>query len=124
MSVAFQGSVGWRDQLFFDVTGRNDWSSALVYSNGNGNYSYYYPSFSGSWLLHETLRDQLPSWISFAKFRGSWAQVGNDTESYIINSAYSLMTGQLDNGNNVYALELPNKAYATNLKPEIGRAHV
>ena len=117
-SVAFAASVSWKDQLFLDVTGRNDWSSALVYSNGSGNYSYYYPSVSGSWLLHETFRDKLPSWISLAKFRGAWAQVGNDTDAYIINSAYSLLTAQLDNGNNVYALSLPTTAYSNDLKPE------
>ncbi|WP_455672103.1 SusC/RagA family TonB-linked outer membrane protein, partial [Phocaeicola sp.] len=118
LSVSFQASASWKDQVFLDVTGRNDWSSALVYSDSHGNYSYYYPSVSGSWLLHETFREQLPEWISFAKIRGSWAQVGNDTDAYTINSAYSLLTGQLDNGGNVYALSIPSTAYATNLKPE------
>jgi iron complex outermembrane receptor protein len=118
LSVAFQASVSWRDQIFLDVTGRNDWSSALVYANGTGNHSYYYPSFSGSWLIHETFKDKLPSWISFAKIRGSWAQVGNDTDSYIINTAYSLMTAKLDNGNSVYTLSLPSTMYSSNLKPE------
>lgn len=117
-SVAWQASASWKNQLFLDVTGRNDWSSALVYSDKHGNYSYYYPSVSGSWLIHETFRKQLPSWISFAKLRGSWAQVGNDTDAYIINSAYSLMTAQMDNGGNIYGLSLPDKAYSTNLKPE------
>ena len=37
----------------------------------NGNYSYFYPSVSGSWLISETFKDKMPSWISFAKIRGS-----------------------------------------------------
>ena len=90
LSIAFQASASWKDQIFVDVTGRNDWSSSLVYADGHGNYSYFYPSVNGSWILTQTFRDQLPEWVSFAKIRGSWAQVGNDTESYIINSAYSL----------------------------------
>ncbi|MGL4520687.1 MAG: SusC/RagA family TonB-linked outer membrane protein [Phocaeicola sp.] len=118
LSLAFQASVGWKNQLYLDVTGRNDWSSSLVYSNGHGNYSYYYPSVSGSWLLHETFKEKMPSWISFAKIRGSWAQVGNDTDSYIINSAYSLLTSSLDSGGTAYALSLPTTAYSTDLKPE------
>ena len=118
LSLSFQASASWKDQLFLDVTGRNDWSSSLVYSDGHGNYSYFYPSVSGSWLIHETLRDQLPEWISFAKIRASWAQVGNDTEAYTINSAYSLMTGQLQNGDNIYALSIPSTAYSNDLKPE------
>ncbi|MGL4520689.1 MAG: SusC/RagA family TonB-linked outer membrane protein [Phocaeicola sp.] len=118
LSMAFQASVGWKNQLYLDVTGRNDWSSALVYSDAHGNYSYYYPSVSGSWLLHETFKEKMPSWISFAKIRGSWAQVGNDTDSYIINSAYSLLTSSLDTGGNVYGLTLPTTAYSTDLRPE------
>ncbi|MDE6181061.1 MAG: TonB-dependent receptor, partial [Phocaeicola sp.] len=108
----------WKDQVFVDVTGRNDWSSSLVYSDKHGNYSYYYPSVSGSWLIHETFRDKLPEWISFMKIRGSWAQVGNDTDAYSINSAYSLLTATLDNGGNIYALSVPSQAFSNNLKPE------
>ena len=118
MSIAFQASASWKDQIFVDVTGRNDWSSSLVYSDTHGNYSYFYPSVNGSWILTQTFRDQLPEWVSFAKIRGSWAQVGNDTESYIINSAYSLNTSTLSNGSSVYALSLPSTAYSQDLKPE------
>ena len=117
LSVAFQAGVSWRDQVFVDVTGRNDWSSSLVYGDKHGNYSYFYPSVSASWLIHETLRGKLPEWISFAKIRGSWAQVGNDTDSYSINSAYSMMSGSAANGN-FYTLTLPTTAYSQNLKPE------
>ena len=117
LSVAFQAGVSWRDQVFVDVTGRNDWSSSLVYGDTHGNYSYFYPSVSASWLIHETLRGKLPEWISFAKIRGSWAQVGNDTDSYSINSAYSMMSGSAANGN-FYTLTLPTTAYSQNLKPE------
>lgn len=118
LSVAFQASASWKDQVFMDVTGRNDWSSSLLYTDTHGNYSYFYPSINGSWLIHETFRDQLPDWISFAKVRGSWAQVGNDTEAYIINSAYTLNSSTTTGGNNVYALEVPSKAYSSDLKPE------
>jgi hypothetical protein len=46
LSAVFAANVSWKNQLFLDVTGRNDWSSALVYSNKSGNYSYFYPSVS------------------------------------------------------------------------------
>ena len=117
LSAAFQAGVSWKDQVFLDVTGRNDWSSAMVYSDETGNFSFFYPSVSGSWLVHQTLRDQLPEWISFMKLRGSWAQVGNDTDAYIINSAYSIVSSTTAAGN-TYALDLPKKKYATDLKPE------
>ena len=106
-------AVSWRDQVYLDVTGRNDWSSSLVYSDQHGNYSYFYPSVSASWLISETFREKLPSWISFLKVRGSWAQVGNDTDAYTINTAYTLYG--LDN---TYGLRVPTTAYSQNLKPE------
>ena len=116
-SVAAQFGFSWRDQIYVDVTGRNDWASALVYADGHSNYSYFYPSINASWLIHETFRGKLPSWISFAKVRGSIAQVGNDCDAYYVNSAYSLSS--YNNGNqSYYSLSLADKSYAQNLKPE------
>ena len=37
-------SLGYKDMLFVNVTGRNDWSSTLPINNR----SYFYPSISGS----------------------------------------------------------------------------
>ena len=113
LSLAGQVAMSWKDQVFLDVTGRNDWSSSLVYADKHGNYSYFYPSVSASWLIHETFRGKMPEWISFAKIRGSWAQVGNDTDAYKINTAYSLYG--IDNS---YGLQVPDTYYAANLKPE------
>ena len=73
LSLAGQLTASYRDLLFLELTGRNDWSSALVYADGHGNYSYFYPSMSASWLIHETF--DLPKAISFWKFRASIAQV-------------------------------------------------
>jgi len=115
LSAVFAANVSWKNQLFLDVTGRNDWSSALVYSNQSGNYSYFYPSVSGSWLLNETF--ELPEWISLGKVRASWAQVGNDTQSYYINQGYTLGTTLQSNGS-IYNLSVPTKAYDPSLKPE------
>ena len=107
----------WKNQLFLDITGRNDWSSALVYTSGRGNFSYFYPSVSGSWIVSETFKESLPSWVTFGKIRASWAQVGNDTDPYYINSGYNLVTYTKD-GNKVYGLELPTTIKSTDLKPE------
>lgn len=116
-SIAGQFGVSWRDQVFMDVTGRNDWSSSMVYADATGNYSFFYPSVSGSWLIHQSLRSQLPEWISFLKLRGSWAQVGNDTDAYIINSAYSIVSSTTTAGN-TYGMMLADKMYSKDLRPE------
>ena len=118
LSAIFSFSGSWKNQLYLDITGRNDWSSSLVYSSKTGNYSYFYPSVSGSWLISETFREQLPSWISFAKVRGSWAQVGNDTGAYTINSGYSVGNLQLVDGSYVYTNSFSSTAIAPDLKPE------
>ena len=81
-------------------------------------HSYFYPSVSGSWIISETFRERLPEWISFAKVRGSWAQVGNDTDPYYVNQAYGFGTIELPNGGNIYTNTLNTIMKASNLKPE------
>jgi iron complex outermembrane receptor protein len=77
-------NMDYKNQVYLDVTGRNDWSSTLMYANGSGNVSYFYPSVSASWLATETLREHLPHIISFAKLRASYAVVGKDCDPYLI----------------------------------------
>ena len=40
-AVFATAQLGWKDMLFLDVTGRNDWSSTLAFTP---NGSYFYPS--------------------------------------------------------------------------------
>ena len=102
-------SLSWRDMLFLDITGRNDWSSTLA----PGYNSYFYPSVSASVLLDEVLGiKQKAAWIDMLKIRGSWANVGNDTEPYQLLAAYSnssVFTG---------AYTLPSSTKNMRLKPE------
>lgn len=82
--------LGYKDFLFLDITGRNDWSSALATPFSAGNSSFFYPSISSSVILSNIL--ELPKAISFAKFRASLAQVGNDTSAYQTSSAFVAQT--------------------------------
>ena len=79
-------NLSWRDMLFLDLTARNDWSSTLA----PGNNSYFYPSVGVSFLLDEALgfRERAP-WVDMLKLRGSWANVGNDTDPYQLTAIYS-----------------------------------
>ena len=76
-------TAGWDNKIFASITGRNDWSSALT----RGLNSYFYPSYSLSAIVSDMV--QLPSWISFAKLRGSLAEIGKDTDPYRNNTYYS-----------------------------------
>ncbi len=100
-------SLSFRDYLTVDGSVRNDWSSTLP-----APHSYLYSSFGANLLLSDAV--QLPSWISFAKIRGSFAQVGNDTSPYQLLPYYVYNPG----GSGGYITRnttLPN----ANLKPEI-----
>ena len=73
--------LSWRNTVFLDITGRNDWSSTLPAKNR----SYFYPSVSGSVVVNE-LADfgRTNGLINLLKVRASWAQVGHDTKPYRI----------------------------------------
>ncbi|MBL7970373.1 MAG: SusC/RagA family TonB-linked outer membrane protein [Prolixibacteraceae bacterium] len=64
-------SLGYDNQLFVDVTGRNDWKGILDEEKIN----YFYPSVSASWVASETFK--MPEGIDLLKFRLGWADVGN-----------------------------------------------
>ena len=68
-------SLGYKDFIYVDVTGRNDWSSALP----SDNRSYFYSSYGTSFVLTELVKSIPKDWLSYAKFRVSYAKVGNDT---------------------------------------------
>ena len=116
-SIAAQVGFSWRDQVFVDVTGRNDWSSSLVYADGHGTFSYFYPSINAAWLITNTFREKLPDWLSFWKVRVSYAQVGNDTSPYYINSTYGLGSYTNKYGNS-FSTTASNTYYSQDLKPE------
>ncbi|HEY0898947.1 MAG TPA: SusC/RagA family TonB-linked outer membrane protein, partial [Sphingobacteriaceae bacterium] len=75
-------SLAFKDRIFVDITGRNDWSSTLPVANN----SFFYPSISSSFILNEMFN--LPRQITFAKLRLSAAQVGNDTDPYKTSKYY------------------------------------
>lgn len=81
---------GFKDFLFLDITGRNDWSSALATPLSVDGTSFFYPSVSTSFVATNAF--SLPQVISFAKIRASVAQVGNDTNPYQTTGAFVSQT--------------------------------
>jgi TonB-linked SusC/RagA family outer membrane protein len=75
--------VGFRNSVFVEVTGRNDWSSTLP----KADRSYFYPSVSFTAALTDLFSIQ-SNVLSFAKLRASWAQVGNDTDPYRLSQTF------------------------------------
>ncbi len=83
-SVYGNATIDYNQLIYLDVTARNDWSSTLP----AGNRSYFYPSFNLSVILSQLpgLRDL--TWLDFAKIRGGWSQVGNDSDPYTLARYY------------------------------------
>lgn len=108
-------NTSYKRDLYLSVTARNDWSSALVYPNGQGNNSYFYPSASLAWVASESL--DLPDFISFAKLRTSYAIVGNDTDPYRLSTGFVTDNFSANPNLNMFRFE-DNTAVSVNLKPE------
>ncbi len=88
-SLYGSAEFSYSDFLYLTLTARNDWSSTLPIENN----SYFYPSISTSLVLSDAL--DFPDWVSFAKIRGSWAEVGGDTSPYQLSLTYSLAGSHL-----------------------------
>ncbi len=101
---------GYDNVLFMDITGRNDWSSTLP----EGNNSYFYPSVTLSAITSDMFN--MPDWVTFAKVRAAYAEVGNDTDPYRLRSFYQNETA-FDSSTPILTESslIPN----ADLKPEI-----
>ncbi|MDT7828319.1 SusC/RagA family TonB-linked outer membrane protein [Pricia sp. S334] len=97
------------DMLYLDLTGRNDWSSTLPTDNN----SYFYPSATLSAITNDIF--DMPEFVSFAKFRAAYAEVGNDTDPYRLASFFTNETPFGDNPVLTESRLIPN----ADLKPEI-----
>lgn len=102
------GQIGYKNVLFLDVTGRNDWSSTLPVSNN----SYFYPSATLSAVVSDMIT--MPKAISFLKLRGAYAEVGNDTDPYALSNVYNTAVAW----GSIQAKSESNRLSNADLKPE------
>ena len=121
-------NLGWRDQVFLELTARNDWLSTLTYPSymvdAENNYSVFYPSANLSWVATDTFRSALPEWFSFGKLRASIARVGMGTSAYATSKGYGVFSQESiytpdKSGSVLSAYPNLGTAYNANLKPEI-----
>jgi TonB-linked SusC/RagA family outer membrane protein len=64
----------YQNSLFFNFTGRNEWSTTLPEANN----SFFYPSVSVAAVLTELLPDLKSDELTFVKLRANYATVGKD----------------------------------------------
>ena len=100
-------TIGYKNKIFLDVTGRNEWTSTTP-------ESFFYPSFGLTYILKSSGKGIL----SFAKARASYAEVGNSLPFGINNRTPPYY---LDNAGNIVgrgSLPYFNGTDTTTLKPE------
>ncbi|MFA6276697.1 MAG: SusC/RagA family TonB-linked outer membrane protein [Pedobacter sp.] len=106
-------SFTYKNYLYLDLTGRQDWSSTLATPTRTDNVGFFYPSASLSFVASDLWK--MPKAINFAKLRASISQVGSGgTTPY--RTAYNYVLAS----NGIYpdsAMTNPNVLPNPNLKP-------
>ncbi len=113
--------LSWKNMLYLNLTGRNDWSTTLP----QGKNSFFYPSVGAGWIFTQLpgLKDNKV--LPYGKIRISYAIVAKDASPYNTMTYYntpSVLDGWTTglvfpwNGNNAFALS--NNLGNNQLKPE------
>lgn len=84
-AVFTNATIGYKEMLYLDLSGRNDWASSLA---GTGNQSYFYPSIGATAVLSKMFA--MPDFVTFAKFRFSATRVGNEVPFNRVNPQNSI----------------------------------
>ncbi|HET9636011.1 MAG TPA: SusC/RagA family TonB-linked outer membrane protein [Gemmatimonadaceae bacterium] len=114
-SLYGSASATFNDWWTLEVTGRNDWSSTLP----AGNNSYFYPSINTSIVLSDALPFLKSGFLSYAKLRGSLANVGADAAPYQLQTVY---VGQPTKFGSLPQVTLDNSQKDPALKPELTKS--
>jgi TonB-linked outer membrane protein, SusC/RagA family len=107
-SVYGSASVGWKNQVYLDLSARNDWSSTI-------REDFFYPSASLSWLPTESFTGLKSDVLSFWKLRAGWAEIGNATSAYRNRAYYYAQSSSFNGIAQMYrTMTYPNEG----LRPE------
>ena len=83
-------NLGFKNFLFLEATAREDWASQMA--GPDGVKPFFYPSVGASWLITEMF-DKKSDFLTYAKLRTSYAEVGNPISRYILNVTYPVVGG-------------------------------
>jgi len=112
-SVSLFGSAtfDYKDYLYLNVTGRNDWTSTIPTDRN----SFFYPSVNASFIFS----DAFPSVAKYVtgKVRAGYAEVGKDARPYAFRPALEFKSTSY--GGYGYGFTGPN----VNLSPEFARSY-
>ncbi|KUJ50804.1 SusC/RagA family TonB-linked outer membrane protein [Chryseobacterium sp. JAH] len=99
-------SLGYKNFLFIEGTGRNDWFSMI-------NNDQFYPSVTGSFVFSQVLKT---NWLSFGKVRAGWSQIAGYSATPYIRGTYASIDTPFA-GSPMYSMPATNGEPA--IKPEM-----
>lgn len=102
MGVFADLTLDWKDYLFLNVTGRNDWSSTLPVEQR----SFFYPAVSSSFVFTEAF-GLTSKVLTSGKLRAGLSKVGNDAPIYSLNPTYAVNPVSLAYAGGVYIQDTP-----------------
>jgi TonB-linked SusC/RagA family outer membrane protein len=85
-ALFFDAGIDYKEMIFVNVTGRNEWASTF----GPAKNNFFYPSVSSSFIFTELMENDKV--LSFGKVRASYAQVGINPLPYSAATYYTSPT--------------------------------
>jgi TonB-linked SusC/RagA family outer membrane protein len=116
-SLYFAGQISFKNAIFLDVTGRNDWSSTLP----SGENVYFYPSVTLGAVITDLVEVKNQKALSFAKVRAGWASVGSDTDPYQLYPTVAFGDGW-NASTKLSNLNIPNQLPNDELTPQFNKS--
>ncbi|TDH28610.1 SusC/RagA family TonB-linked outer membrane protein [Segetibacter sp. 3557_3] len=106
-------TASWKNTLYLEIQGRNDWNSSL----SPGNNSYFYPGASLTYNFSNNIT--IPK-MKYGKFRFSWADIGGGPttslqDRYFANNAYTV--GTIYENATIRAVTPPGALFLGDIKP-------
>ncbi|ANE52626.1 SusC/RagA family TonB-linked outer membrane protein [Flavisolibacter tropicus] len=107
--------LGYKNFLFAEITGRNDWVSVL----SPENRTFFYPGVNASFVFTDAFKAlKNISWLNYGKVLASWTKVGNvSLGAYELSNTFSQANGFPYN--DLTGFTLGNTLANSNLQPEI-----
>ena len=106
-------SIGFKDQVYLDITGRNDWYSTVTADN----HSNFYPSASLSVIVNEIVN--MGGSVNLLKLRTGWVN-NYGISSYEIGKDLVLFNNRLRFGGSYYMINHGNQQLILDLNPNTG----
>jgi TonB-linked SusC/RagA family outer membrane protein len=107
-SAYARGVLGYKEFIYLEVSGRQEWSSTLPLSNN----TFFYPGVGANINFTQFIKNK--NIINSGKVRVNYARVGNSTSPYQLLNTYSPQGLYMGNPYLAYTTQLKN----ADLKPE------